>query len=84
MNVNHASGERAITMGIDGTDKEGFVQVWRKDQKGAIQLSADKYGGYMAIFNKGSQNVIQAGVGNTGGGIVRTRDKLGYRTGHLP
>ena len=84
MDIRHASGERVIEMGINESSKEGLVQVWRKDQKGAIQLSADKYGGYMAIFNKGSQNVIQASVGDTGGGIVRTRDKHGYRTGHLP
>jgi hypothetical protein len=71
-------------MAIGDTDKEAFVKVYGKDHKGSIQLDADKYGGRMAIFNKGRQNVLQASVGDTGGGIITTRDKHGYRTGRLP
>ena len=84
MGISHASGEMAIAMGIADEDKEGFIAVKRKDQKGSIQLSASEYGGSMAIFNKGEQNVLQAGVGDTGSGIITTRDKHGYRTGRLP
>ena len=83
MTVNHASGENAIVMGIDDTKKE-FVKVLAKDQKGSIQLSANEYGGAMVIFNKGSQNVLQARVHDKGGGIITTQDKHGYRTGRLP
>ena len=84
MDIRHASGEKAILMGIRDTSKEGFVKVQGKDHEGLIQLGANKYGGSMAIFNKGSQNVLQAGVGDTGAGIINTRDKHGYRTGRLP
>ena len=66
MDIRHASGEDAITMAI-GRDKEGFVQVRRKDQKGFIQLSTNEYGGVMSIFNKGDQNVLQASVTENGG-----------------
>ena len=51
---------------------------------GWAQLKTNKYGGLMAIFNKGSENVLQASVGDTGVGIIETKDKLGYRTGRLP
>ena len=84
MNVSHASGKKAITIGIGDTSKEGFVQVQRKDQNGLIQLGANEYGGTMAIFNKGGENVLQASVGDMGGGIIITRDKHGYKTGDLP
>ena len=84
MAVHHASGEKAAEMAIGIESKEGFIAVKRKDQKGSIQLSASEYGGFMAIFNKGEQNVLQAGVGDTGSGIITTRDKHGYRTGRLP
>ena len=84
MNIRHASGGMAITMGIADTEKEGFVQVQRKGQKGGIQLVANEYGGSMEIFNNGGKNVLQASVGDTGGGIINTRDKHGYRTGQLP
>jgi hypothetical protein len=82
--IRHASGEMAIKMGIDDEFKEGLVQVRTKDQKGGIHLSANEYGGGMVIFNKGSKNVLQASVGDSGGGIINTRDKHGYRTGRLP
>ena len=49
MNIRHASGGMAITMGIADTEKEGFVQVQRKGQKGGIQLVANEYGGSMEI-----------------------------------
>ena len=42
-------------MGIADTEKEGFVQVQRKGQKGGIQLVANEYGGSMEIFNNGGQ-----------------------------
>ena len=38
----------------------------------------------MAIFNKGGENVLQASISKQGGGIIVTRDKLGYHTGQLP
>ena len=84
MNIRHASGESAIWMGISDTDKEGFVKVLRKDQKSFIQLTGNEYGGAMAIFNKGGENVLQTSVGDKGGGIISTWDKNGYRTGRLP
>ena len=64
--------------------KKDSLQVRAKDQKGSIQLGTNKYGGAMVIFNKGSQDVLQASVGDMGGGIITTRDKHGYRTGRLP
>ena len=84
MSIYHASGESAIKMSIVGEHKKGLIGVWGKDHKGAITLGADESGGGMAIFNKGGKPVLQAGVSDMGGGIVDTRDKLGYRTGHLP
>ena len=61
----------------------GVVVAKGKDG-GSAALSNNKYGGVMAIFNKGGENVLQASVGDTGGGIITTKDKLGYRTGGLP
>lgn len=106
MSVNHASGKRTVTVGIDSTYKEGFVTVKGEDGKGfallttnedgglimaegkdggsEIQLTINKYGGVMAIFNKANENVLQASVGDTGGGLITTKDKFGYRTGRLP
>ena len=82
--VHRASGEKAITMGIGNKSKDGFIQIRTENQKGSIQLSAGEYGGSMAIFNKGGENVLDAGVGVKGGGIIQTYDKHGYRTGQLP
>ena len=66
------------------TDEHGgFVGAWGKDG-GQAHLSTNEYGGLIAIFNKGDKNVIQASVGDTGGGVLKTKDKLGYRTGRLP
>ena len=44
----------------------------------------DEYGGVMSVFNKGNGNVLQAGVGDTGEGVIKTMDKLGYDTESLP
>ncbi|RKU22990.1 hypothetical protein C6499_19335 [Candidatus Poribacteria bacterium] len=43
--VNHANGERAITMGTAGETKEGFMTINRKDGDGSIQLGLNEYGG---------------------------------------
>ena len=52
---------------------------------GEAELSTNESGGSLAVFNKGiGDAVLQAGVGDTGGGILKTRDKNGYRTGRLP
>jgi len=68
---------------LSNSEHGGFVIAYRKDG-GQAQLINNKYGGSMAIFNKGGENVLQASVGDTGGGIIKTYDKLGYRTGRLP
>ena len=80
MSIHHTNGKNAVTMGIDDSGKEGMIQILTENQKGAIQLT-----GYdMAIFNKGGETVLQAGVNNMGGGMFITNDKNGYRTGRLP
>jgi hypothetical protein len=66
MHIRHASGEEAITMAIADKLKEGFVQVWGKDQKGFIQLDAGEDGGRMVIFNKSGKNVLQASASKYG------------------
>ena len=75
MDIRHASGEKAITIGIGDKSKEGLVAVWGKDQKGSIQLNTDEYGGYMAIFNNGGKNVLQASVDDMGEGFVQVKTK---------
>ena len=62
----------------------GYIQMRDQQNKSNIQLEFDKYGGALTIFNKGGENVLQASVGDMGGGIISTRDKNGYRTGSLP
>ena len=66
MHIRHASGEEAITMAIADKLKEGFVQVWGKDQKGSIQLDAGEDGGRMVIFNKSGKNVLEASASKYG------------------
>jgi len=51
---------------------------------GKASLRNTEYGGSMSLFNKAAENVLQASVGDTGGGVIETRDKHGYRTGDLP
>lgn len=81
-------------IGVEAKDGKGTIQlytnenggyIWMTDQqkKSKIQLQFNKDGG-LAIFNKGGENVLQASVGYRGGGVIHTRDKHGYRTGHLP
>jgi len=60
----------------------GAVKAYGKDG-GQAELSTYEYGGGIAIFNKGGQNVLQASVEGKGGGIIRTYDKSGNRTGRL-
>ena len=71
------------SVGLTNSVTGGAVIAYGKDG-GQAQLFTDEHGGSMAIFNKGDKNVLQAGVGDMGGGIIMTRDKLGYRTGRLP
>ena len=80
MSIHHTNGKNAVTMGIDDSGKEGMIQILTENQKGAIQLTGDD----LAIFNKGGETVLQAGVNNMGGGMFITNDKNGYRTGRLP
>lgn len=58
----------------------GMVTVYGKDGSQA-QLTTDKNGGSMAIFNNEGRNVLQTGVTHTGTGTISTRDKFGYTTG---
>ena len=82
--VNHNSGERAVSIGIGIRYKEGLIYVKDKNGESSIELGMDKYGAGMAIFNRGKKNVLQASVSDRGYGIIRTRDKNGYKTGQLP
>ena len=76
ISIHYANGKRnAVFMGIDDSGKEGVIQILTENQKGMIQLSGDD----MAIFNKGGETVLQAGVNNMGGGMFITNDKNGYR-----
>lgn len=62
----------------------GKIILYDQHEKGSILLSSDQDGGAIAIFNKGGENVIQAGVNKQGHGIIQTHDKHGYLTGKLP
>ena len=79
VSINYQNHKNIVFMGI-GDSNEGIIQIWTENRKGAIQLSGDN----MAIFNKGGEKVLQASVGDMGGGGITTRDKNGYRTGRLP
>ena len=70
-------GGGSASLGVD--EDGGAVWAHGKDDD-SVQLNSES----MAIFNKGGENVLQAGVGDTGGGVLKTKDKLGYRTGSLP
>jgi hypothetical protein len=75
------------SVSIGANSDGGYMVVYDGKVEGtqdAIQLGTNKNGGYMAIFNNGGKNVLQAGVGDMGGGIITTQDKHGYRTGRLP
>ena len=60
----------------------GAVSVKGKDG-GQAELQINENGGGMAIYNKVHENVLQASVEGKGGGIIRTYDKSGNRTGRL-
>ena len=77
------SGESAAGMGIGTVSKERTIQVTDKNDESGIQLFIDKNGG-ITIYNKGKQNVLQAGVNIGGGGTIVTKDKHGYNTGRFP
>ena len=82
--IRHNSGTIAASIAVSSMDKEGFIYLLDKNGKASVQLDSDEYGGRMAIFNKGEQNVLQVGVSNRGGGGIQVKDKHGYMTGRLP
>ena len=62
-----------------------FVDLDGKDEKSRVSLEIDEIiGPRLIIVNKGKTNVLQAGVSDTGSGVIETRDKHGYKTGRLP
>ena len=73
-------GQAQLAIGEYG----GVVSAHNKDGNSQAQLAIDKYGGVMSIFNKGNGNAVQAGVSDTGEGVIKTMDKLGYNTASLP
>ena len=70
----------ALSLGND--EHGGAVSVKDKDG-GQAELQINENGGGMAIYNKVHENVLQASVEGKSGGIIRTYDKSGNRTGRL-
>ena len=81
--VAHGKWEDYGEVALRNDENGGFVVAFGKDGGKAL-LSNNRHGGEMVIFNKDSKNVLQASVADTGGGLIRTRDKHGNRTGQLP
>lgn len=81
LSVQGKDGKTGAELSIGA--ESGFVSAHDKDG-GVAQLFVNEYGGGVAIFNKGGKNVGQFSVGDRGDGIIRLRDKFGYRTGNLP
>ena len=63
----------------------GLVNVSSKDDnKGGVILGTDPHGGGVAIYNSNAQQVGEFSVHSGGGGLIKTKDKLGNTTGSVP
>ena len=81
LKVVDVDGNILINLGGDLLGNS-MVQVYSKN--GAAVLGVDENGGFMAIFNKTRENVLQTCVNDKGEGFIFTTDKVGYKTGGLP
>jgi len=66
------------------TDEDGGAVYASGKDGGSARLGNKGHGGEIAIWNKAGENVVQAGVTDTGEGVIVTRDKHGYPTDSLP
>ena len=80
--IYNEDGELRIDLDADELGDYGSIAVLGKESGGvAAMLRADKYGGFMGLWNKViDKPVLQASITNKGEGMIITRDKTGYQT----
>ena len=81
--VNHGGWQSNNKVVLHAIPRGGVVTVIGNDRR-AVRLNIDDYGGGMAIFSKSGKNVLQTSVNNMGGGFISVWDQFGDIMGGFP
>ena len=82
LEISNDDGETPVAyLGTDINIDEMMFQLESKSKtdKRKTSIAIDENGGRFNSFNKMGEQVVRIGVGDSGGGVVDTRDKFGYR-----
>ena len=79
MKILRASGKGAVSMGVGMNTKKGFVNIWGKNGKRAVEIGSDPNGGgYMDVWHASGKKAVSIGVDmNTKEGFVSAWGKEG-------